>query len=531
MKVCTEGLMKRKIFALTICVSMVFSLFGCNSNEETSVEVETVQNSNTNVKSIKVVVSPSNMSKTNGGKFQGWGTSLCWWANRIGYSETLSQKAAELFFGEDGLRFNIMRYNIGGGDDPTHNHITRTDSEVPGWLVYDEGSGQYVYDYDADKNQLNVLKKAVKAAGEDAYVEVFSNSPPYFMTESGCSSGNEDASKNNLKPENYTAFAEYLAHVSKYINNDLGIKVSSVSPMNEPNTDYWGANSPKQEGCHVDPGEAQSSIIVETAKAFEEVGLNEVEIIGSDETAPDKQVEAYNAYSEEAKAVIDRISTHTYHTNGMASLKQLAKTKGFNLWMSEVDGDGVAGVTAGEMSSALWMAQKIISDINGLSPSAWVMWQVIDNHISEDGYNGKKDSGMVSVRNGFWGAAVANHNNEVIILTQKYYAIGQFTRYIRPGATIIHCNDDVLAAFDGEKNELVIVAVNATAKDKNYSFDLSGFDAVSKLATPIRTSKGIKGGESWAELEEVVVGEDGLNVTLKANSITTYVVNGVNLKD
>lgn len=50
------------------------------------------------------------------GEFEGWGTSLCWWANRIGYDSTLTGEAAKLFFGDDGLDMNIARYNVGGGD-------------------------------------------------------------------------------------------------------------------------------------------------------------------------------------------------------------------------------------------------------------------------------------------------------------------------------------------------------------------------------------------------------------------------------
>ena len=123
-------------------------------------------------------VSLENASTNHGGVFEGWGTSLCWWANRLGYSDTLSQQAADLFYGDNGLRLNIMRYNIGGGDDPTHSHITRTDSAVPGWMKWDEAQQRYVYDYAADHNQLNVMLRAVKAAGENALVEVFSNSPP-----------------------------------------------------------------------------------------------------------------------------------------------------------------------------------------------------------------------------------------------------------------------------------------------------------------------------------------------------------------
>ena len=99
-----------------------------------------------------IKVTPINASTTNNGKFQGWGTSVIWWGNRIGYSEKLSADAAEMFFGKSGIRYNIMRYNIGGGDDPTHRHITRTDSMIPGWMKWDEDSKQYVYDYEADKN-------------------------------------------------------------------------------------------------------------------------------------------------------------------------------------------------------------------------------------------------------------------------------------------------------------------------------------------------------------------------------------------
>ena len=173
----------------------------------------------------EIIISTKNASTTNNGIFQGWGTSLCWWANRIGYSPVLTKKSAELFYSNKGLNLNIMRYNIGGGDDPTHKHITRTDSMVPGWLYYDKKNDSYYYDYEADKNQINVMAECVKASGSDAFVEVFSNSPPYFMTKSGCSSGGKNPNKNNLRDECYEDFAEYLAHVTEYINNTLKIKV------------------------------------------------------------------------------------------------------------------------------------------------------------------------------------------------------------------------------------------------------------------------------------------------------------------
>ncbi len=208
-----------------------------------------------------VVVSPYNTYEINDGVFEGWRTSLCWWANRIGYSDALAQQAADFFYGDDDLRLNIARFNIGGGDNPTHTHITRTDSNMPGYTVYNNGN--VTYDWSADYNQRNVLLKSIVAAGDDMIVEMFSNSPPYYMTNSGCSSGGNDPNKNNLKDDCYDDFAEYFAEVCAHYENVWGVDIQSATPMNAPYTNYWSANSPKQEGCHFDQGESESKIILE----------------------------------------------------------------------------------------------------------------------------------------------------------------------------------------------------------------------------------------------------------------------------
>ena len=38
---------------------------------------------------MKTTVSLKNVITTGDGIFKGWGTSLCWWANRVGGSEKL----------------------------------------------------------------------------------------------------------------------------------------------------------------------------------------------------------------------------------------------------------------------------------------------------------------------------------------------------------------------------------------------------------------------------------------------------------
>ena len=265
---------------------------------------------------------PSNASPFNNGEFQGWGTSLCWWANRLGYNEKLTEQAAKAFFSEEGLGLDIARYNLGGGDNPEHNHITRSDSKVPSYAVGFDENENIIYDWTADENQRNIALAALKA-NPDINFEGFSNSPPYFMTNSGCSSGAENAGDDNLNPQYYDKFGEFIAEVTKHLGEEYGIKFQSYSPMNEPDTTYWGAYSPKQEGAHYTPGETQSNTIIATRKALDNAGLTDVLVAGMDETDIDKSVKNYELLTGEAKNALGRIDTHTY---GGAQRRQLKET-------------------------------------------------------------------------------------------------------------------------------------------------------------------------------------------------------------
>lgn len=53
--------------------------------------------------------------------FEGWGTSLAWWANVLGgwKDKQKENEVMDLLFDPDrGLGLTIVRYNIGGGENP-----------------------------------------------------------------------------------------------------------------------------------------------------------------------------------------------------------------------------------------------------------------------------------------------------------------------------------------------------------------------------------------------------------------------------
>ena len=452
--------------------------------------------------------------------FEGWGTSLCWWAHRLGYDDGLSQKSAELFYSKEGLGLNIMRYNIGGGDDPTHNHITRTDSKIPGWVKLNK-KGEKIFTPDADKNQLNVLRRCIAATENGAFVEAFSNSPPYFMTVSGCSSGSHNAISDNLKTECVSDFAAYLSDVCKYMEKQMNIRIDSLAAMNEPNTDYWRQYSPKQEGCHFDAGESQNRILIATSKAMKERGLSHTHITASDETNCQLQLLACKKLSKEAWNHIDRISVHTY-SKAWKRLGDYAIRHNIPLWMTETDWSHSVKSCKNGMGPGLWFAKKIIQDLTLLSPQAWIMWQVIGSYTGSEPFDGNYDGPQTDMTKGFWGVASCDFDKKEILLSQKYYCFGQFTRYIRPGMTVLPIDKLTAGAYNKNDGSLVIVAVNDRSRERKLSLDLKEISSGGEFEV-IRTSGSLEEGEHWTKLDSISTNGTVLNTSLKPYSITTFI--------
>lgn len=449
--------------------------------------------------------------------------------------------------------------SLSSNNDLIHDsHIKRSDSAIPGYCTdvtkintsahnidwynkyyerVDEECGYaWNYDWDADEHQMNMTKAIAKAKGSEFIAEAFSNSPPYFMTNSGCSSGATDSSQNNLKENSYNAFAKYMADVIAHINKDnsYGFEFTSATGMNEPYTNYWGANSNKQEGCHIDQGTAQSRVIKALNWNIKDKGINNCIVSGTDETSIDVAIDSYNALDTDAKQTISRIDTHAYSGTKRYELRELAEKENKNLWMSEVDGDFTAGDNAGHMASALGLAKNILLDLNWLKPSAWILWDIVDMHCDTGNSHDGNDFGWLNQDGGYWGLTGCNHDDEYIWLLKKYYAFGQFTRYIQPGHTIIRMSDDnAVASYDSTNHKLVIVVMNTWATDRKCKFTLTNIntDNINNIQA-IRTSGSLTDGENWADVTslcEININKENKTFSsiLKANSITTYIISNV----
>ena len=102
--------------------------------------------------------------------------------------------------------------------------------------------------------------------------------------------------------------------------------------------------------------------------------------------------------------------------------------------------------------------------------------------------------------------------------------MGQFSKFIRPGDTIIHCNDNTLAAFNSKTNEVKIVCVNCSAKELPITVDLTDFKKSNRNVKVIRTSGNLENGENWAILNDLELTDNTFSTDLKGNSVTTFII-------
>lgn len=375
----------------------------------------------------------------NPAPFEGWGVSLCWWAHMCGsWDDENIDRIVDWLVSPEGLNYRLFRYNIGGGDDPQNrncelHHMGKGKglrAEVPGWK-----SGPHAdYDIHADSAQIKIMCK-IKEKRPDAVFEAFSNSAPWWMTESGCVGGNKNPATDNLRKECYQEFAEYLVDVCKLIKQHYGIEFLTLEPFNEPISDYW-YQSGSQEGCHFDAS-SQAEFLHYLAPVLKESGLTTI-IAASDETCTSHALQAFDTY-DDALDLIGQWNVHTYSaTNAERELlRQKVRNKGLRLWMSET-GSGGKGIEGN-----LNLLQRLFSDIKHLQPSAWFDWQYIEE---------KGDQ---------WCTVTGNFQTQVYERNKNYYVRQQVTRFITPGSVFLNTdNEQTLAAINGK--ELVVVHINNT---------------------------------------------------------------------
>jgi len=401
-------------------------------------------------------------AKKDWGRWDGWGVSLCWWANALGDQKDLaeavfSSHSVKLDVGTvPGLGLNIARYNAGASSWRQSSGKSMVASpnipqfkQIEGFWQ-DEQSGDpssQSWDWDADRRQVAMLLSA-KALGADLF-ELFSNSPMWWMLRNRDPSGAENGSEDNLKAGSARQHAHYLATVAAKFKATHGLHFASIEPFNEPISPWWTADK-DQEGCHFERS-TQAEVLHALKVELQRLRLHDTVTAASDEDTYEDGLATWNSFDVKTKGSIGRVNVHGYQAleGPRAELYSAVHPKA--LWNTEYGDDDGTGLT---------MAAVINLDFQKLHNTAWCYWQIADE---SDG----------------WGLLKFSPENRTLLeINMKWFVLAHYTRHIRPGMQILDSSDvSTVSAYDEDRRVLVLVTTNHGSK-KSLSFDLSSFSHV-----------------------------------------------------
>lgn len=470
----------------------------------------------------EVILRPSFLASP----WEGWGTSLIWWANFVGgLPEEEREYVLDLFFDPaKGLGLSVARYCIGGGAnlavDAQFRAPPRSFLCLPGFRAAPDGP----YDWAADGRQRACLLGA-RARGATRF-EACAYSPPWWMTVSGSVAGSTKDC-DNLAPGFYDDFADYMTEVVRHYRDKYDLAFDTLEPFNEPAEGWWVAGG-RQEGCNFQAA-SMDRLIPLVHGHLRAKGLDRTCVAGVDAWLENTPA-VFASFGDAALAAVEQINVHSYYkmdpirgeNMGESSLRrrevrQLAQETGKRLWQTEWGPMGFRVVS--ELDVALRMALHITQDVNEMQASAWCYWQGLEQPVP-----------------GYWGLLQAEFTYErplasSLKVMKQFHVFKQFTRWIRPGDRIVRVaeafEDYIMAAYDSDRRRLMIVVTNYLTVPLARAITIEGFSSEEKMAqlSSFRTS----------ELEDhLKVGSGApikmpgpLIVDATPQSVTTYIIEGV----
>ncbi|XP_035702640.1 endo-beta-1,6-galactanase isoform X1 [Folsomia candida] len=446
--------------------------------------------------------------------WRGWGTSLAWFGDVLGgFDQGVQDEIINALFSPAQLNLNILRYTIGG---TTPGELVCGEFRPGGGTESFKDGPDLPFNWNRDPRARKVLQ-AAKAMGVDTF-EAFSNSPPQWMTISGCSKGNSAGGSlhANFDPVNASQFSDYLTEIVNHFHTEWNLTFTSLAPFNEPSSGYWNGASSAQEGCCMERS-TMMAVIQALHSSIGEKGMNYVSISVGDETEINQELLTQETFTESGIAnLYTKVNTHGYSDNGRenrAPLYTLSKKNGHALWMDEV---GWQASPQGDMTQGIALAERVVYDIRNMNPEAWVYWQVMEDQ-----------------QPWAWGLLDIPYTDpsiDAIRYNSGYHSFKQFTKYIKKGYKIVHVSDsNSIAAYDESSNILVIVTVNIQGIVRAVNYDLR---LVASSSTPTVTATRTSATEENADLGEVPLnGEFEVIYNAPPTSITTFLVMNAVLSD
>lgn len=332
-----------------------------------------------------------------------------------------------------------------------------------------------------DKNQwYKAVDTAKYAQSQGAVIFASPWEPPSNLAEKG--SGGIRGGKLHLPKRNYAAYAQHLNDFCSYMKSK-GVQIYSISVQNEP--DYageWTAwSSDETTDFLANYADKITSARVMSPETFQY-------------TNKDYYTKILN--NSKAMANCDLFGTHFYGTQRSQMDFAALESCGKEIWMTEVYVPNSNANSADNWPEAISVAENIHNGLVVGNMSAYVWWYI------RRSYSPMKEDGNISKRG---------------------YCMAHYSKWVRPGyvrvnATEQPANNVLVSAYKGDKNKVVIVAVNKSTTGYAQEFSISGKTIAD--VDRYRTTQ----GENIAETQNLETNGGNFFAQLPAQSVSTFVI-------
>ena len=294
---------------------------------------------------------------------------------------------------------------------------------------------------------------------------------------------------------NYQAYANQLAGYVVSMKNNYGINLYALSVQNEPD-----AQVTTYESCNWGAQQIHDFVpYLYNAFAASNVVSTKI-ILPESQNWPDYSNLVATAMSDSTSNMVGIVADHNYDgTSGPASV--VKNNYGKPLWETEV---ALLSGSDSSITNGVYYAERIHLFLTSAQVNAWHYWWLIaaQNNSSSPSNEGLADTNGVPAK--------------------RMYALGNFSRFVRPNYYRIAANNNSSAQISAYKDSLssnfTIVAINSGSTTVTQSFYFTNF-AVGTVLTPWITSSNL----SLASQGIVTTTNSTFTYALPALSIVTFV--------
>lgn len=351
------------------------------------------------------------------------------------------------FDSREGIGYSIGRVHIHSCDFALGNYtyVQENDSELKSFDISHE-----------DQWTIPFIKSAIEARNGDIALLASPWSPPAWMK-----TNKEMNNGGKLLPEYREAWANYYVKFIKAMK-EKGMNIWAITVQNEP------AAVQTWDSCIYSAEEEGQFVKDYLGPILHKEGLGDIKIYIWDHNRDLMVERARGTLADpEAAKYVYGIANHWYVSEDFSALSEVHEMfPDKHILFSEGCQEG--GVHLGSWLTGERYARNMIGDFNNWQ-EGWLDWNLI---LDETG-------GPNHVGNLCDAPIIADTRTQEIHYNSSFYYIGQFSKFVRPGAVKIDVTSDSetelqYVGFKNEDGSIVLIVMNETDGEQSFNAKKDG---------------------------------------------------------